>query len=201
MNNTMSFAMPNDLGVPDGAQPILDYISSGEAQDYNELYGGGQFSGYDDHPRQRFALGNGLHTDAAGKYQFLSSTWDQEASKLGLKDFAPGSQDTAAWDLANSTYKKKTGKDLLGDWQNGHVDWGALSSTWPSLARGGAKPQGSSAGSSSGDSAAEVANQTDASGGPDRLGMMSLLQQLMPQHKFTPVDYDPFAVQPKGDAQ
>ena len=195
--------MANDLGVPDGAQPILDYISSGEAQDYNELYGGGQFQGYADHPRQRFPLGNGLHTDAAGKYQFLSSTWDQEARKLGLKDFSPGAQDQAAWDLANTTYKQKTGKDLLGEWNNGHVDWGALTSTWPSLAQGGKKdPTGRRAGDNAPEDAeARSANQTDASAGPDRLGMLSLLQQLMPQHQFTPVDYDPFAVQPKGDSQ
>jgi hypothetical protein len=40
--------------------------------------------------------------------QFLGSTWDDQAKKLGLADFSPVSQDKAAWNLAAETYKAQT---------------------------------------------------------------------------------------------
>jgi hypothetical protein len=49
---------------------------------------------------------------AAGKYQFLKRTWDEEAGKYGYKDFKPETQDTAAWNLARDIYKQKTGQNL-----------------------------------------------------------------------------------------
>lgn len=56
-----------------------------------------------DHPRQRFtftnSLGKTLTTSAAGRYQFLESTWDELRTKLGLQDFSPASQDAAAIEL------------------------------------------------------------------------------------------------------
>ena len=53
-----------------------------------------------DHPRtfHTFTQTNGKknRTSAAGRYQFLSRTWDDMAGKLGLEDFGPESQDLAA---------------------------------------------------------------------------------------------------------
>ena len=66
---------------------------------YNTMFTGKQFSGYSDHPR-KINSSNGYSSDAAGRYQFLSTTWDGLAKKLGLKDFSPASQDKAAIELA-----------------------------------------------------------------------------------------------------
>ena len=66
---------------------------------YNTMFTGKQFSGFEDHPR-KIQRSNGYASDAAGRYQFLSTTWDPLAKKLGLKDFSPANQDKAAIELA-----------------------------------------------------------------------------------------------------
>lgn len=66
---------------------------------YNTMFTGKQFSGFKDHPR-KLQTGGGYTSDAAGRYQFLSTTWDPLAKKLGLKDFSPTSQDKAAIELS-----------------------------------------------------------------------------------------------------
>ncbi|HEY9735488.1 MAG TPA: peptidoglycan DD-metalloendopeptidase family protein [Trichocoleus sp.] len=56
---------------------------------YNTMFTGRTFSnGYADHPRQNICSGR-LCSTAAGRYQFLSSTWDE----LKLPDFSPENQD------------------------------------------------------------------------------------------------------------
>ena len=88
----------------------------------------------------------GKTSSAAGRYQFIGTTWDDQAKKLGLKDFSPANQDTAAWNLAQEEYKAKTGKDLLTVLKSG--DQAAisdvpsqLSGQWSSLP-GGRQPAG-----------------------------------------------------------
>lgn len=66
---------------------------------YNTMFTGKQFSGFKDHPR-KLQTGGGYTSDAAGRYQFLSTTWDPLAKKLGLEDFSPTSQDKAAIELS-----------------------------------------------------------------------------------------------------
>ena len=66
---------------------------------YNTMFTGKQFSGFGDHPRKIQRSGR-YASDAAGRYQFLSTTWDPLAKKLGLKDFSPASQDKAAIELS-----------------------------------------------------------------------------------------------------
>jgi len=61
------------------------------ANGYNIMFTGATFEGYGDHPRQ-IKGSNGLYSDAAGRYQFLSTTWDG----LGLKEFTPENQDKGA---------------------------------------------------------------------------------------------------------
>jgi muramidase (phage lysozyme) len=131
--------------VPAEARPVLDYIAKSESPGYNYMYGGGRFEELNDHPRRNIPIQSGPNvgrtSSAAGRYQFLQGTWDEQAKKLGLTDFSPESQDAAAWDLASTTYRTKTGRDLLTDVKAGNTrDIGpALSGVWTSLP-GGIEP-------------------------------------------------------------
>jgi muramidase (phage lysozyme) len=106
--------------LPPEAYALLDTISGTEsAGKYDIMYGKKRFSSYADHPRQLFSIergpNKGKKTSAAGRYQFIRDTWDDQASKLGLKDFSPASQDAAAWNLAKETY----GRGLMQDLRSG----------------------------------------------------------------------------------
>lgn len=131
--------------LPPEARALLDVIASDEAPDYNTMYGGRKFENMSQHPGIYTDIKSGPNagrkSSAAGRYQFLKSTWDNQAAKLGLNDFSPESQDLAAWDLASSTYARKTGRDLLGDLRSGDPRYAgrissALSSIWTSLPGG-----------------------------------------------------------------
>jgi muramidase (phage lysozyme) len=131
--------------LPPEARPFLDAVASGESPAYNIRYDGGKgtpFDSFDDHPRQleRITTGpyRGQRSDAAGRYQMISTTWDKVAKPLGLSDFSPDNQDLAAWQLANNSYGNLTkGRDLLADLQAGRHDdvARALSSEWAGIAR------------------------------------------------------------------
>ena len=99
---------------------FLRVIREGEtSQDdiaYRTVVGGGTFDSFEDHPRRLVYLpGLGLSSTAAGAYQFLSRTWDGVAKKLGLPDFSPQSQDTAAVELIR-------GRNALEDVINGRFE-------------------------------------------------------------------------------
>ena len=66
---------------------------------YNTMFTGAQFSDTSRHPRQ-INRSNGLASDAAGAYQFLSTTWDGAKNALNLPDFSPESQEKAGKYLA-----------------------------------------------------------------------------------------------------
>lgn len=70
---------------------------------YATAFGGGQLPDLSQHPRTLHSFtqtdGKPNKTSAAGAYQFLGSTWDDVAGKLGLQDFGPRSQDLAALEL------------------------------------------------------------------------------------------------------
>lgn len=72
------------------AEGTANYPNTG----YNTMFTGKQFSGFKDHPRQIQRSGK-YASDAAGRYQFLSTTWDG----LGLPDFSPANQDKGALKL------------------------------------------------------------------------------------------------------
>ena len=72
--------------------------TSGDAG-YNTMFTGAKFSDTSRHPRQ-INRSNGLASDAAGAYQFLSTTWDGAKNALGLTDFSPASQEKAGKYLA-----------------------------------------------------------------------------------------------------
>lgn len=197
-------------GLSPQARQVLDIIAAGESHDYSSVYGGKKFQGFEDHPRVNVPLANGQHTSAAGRYQLLAPTWDEEARRLGLKDFSPASQDFAAWDLAQRTYQQHTGRGLEIDQKTGQTDWSALSTQWPSLGRFGAGLQARSAPSvlmapslvamqapGQAPGQAPVQNQLAPRGsGPRPQAPLAALQALAPSHSFEPVDYDPWRMSP-----
>lgn len=86
-------------GTADGTlspqmRAMLDTIAWAEGANYNVMFTGRTFSGFGDHPR-RIQRSDGLASDAAGRYQFLSTTWDGARRALNLPDFSPQSQDRA----------------------------------------------------------------------------------------------------------
>ncbi len=85
---------------------LLDTIAFAEGTHddlgYQTLFTFATFNGYRDHPRRlRCASHRGrrLCSDAAGRYQIISSTFDSVANRLNLDDFSPKSQDLAAVEL------------------------------------------------------------------------------------------------------
>ena len=110
---------------------MLDTIAFAEGADYNTNYGGKSFDtskGWS-HPRNKVDGGRWA-SDAAGKYQFLSTTWDEVAGQLGLKDFSPRSQDIAALRLI-----ERRGVDLgaLAAGDPGADTFAKLAPEWASL--------------------------------------------------------------------
>jgi len=122
--------------IPAEGAALLNTIAGTEsAGKYNIINGGATFSDFSRHPKEGQRGSAGI---AAGRYQFLPSTWDRAAKALGLTDFSPANQDKAAWWLAQSDYKARTGRDLLTDLKSPdmNVQAGvrrALSSTWEGL--------------------------------------------------------------------
>ena len=86
--------------LPAAVRAFLDTLafSEGTTDHYNYIFSFATFKSYADHPRKVKCIGR-LCSNAAGRYQFLSDTWDPLASALGLKDFTPPSQDKAVIEL------------------------------------------------------------------------------------------------------
>lgn len=118
-------------------QRFLGLIEAAEGvkHGYNTGFGNTVLESLDDHPREAKTFtettGRKNVTTAAGRYQFLASTWDDVAGKLGLKDFGPESQDLAAVELL-----KRAG--ALGPLLEGDFDTAVAKSgkTWVSLPSG-----------------------------------------------------------------
>ena len=139
---TPDFRAPSTQGV---RQALLAAIYGTESPDYNVMYGGQRFDDYSQHPNRPVLIesgpNKGKYSTAAGKPQFLKSTWDELQRELELPDFSPSSQDQAAWHLADKTYRQKTGgylEDVLAsrDPQAIAGVGQALSGKWTSLPGG-----------------------------------------------------------------
>jgi muramidase (phage lysozyme) len=128
--------------IPPEGRALLDTIATDEANGYDVIYGGRRFTDFSDHPNIAVPITSGPNkrrtSSAAGRYQFLFSTWKNEQRQLNLPDFSPQSQDKAAWHLAQTVYRRQTNGDLLSDLKNGIFDkvGPALHGTWTSLPGG-----------------------------------------------------------------
>lgn len=108
------------LEIPN-LKAFLSTISYSEGTDkypndgYNTSFTGKQFVEFKDHPR--VILGTNLRSDAAGRYQIMSYTWDAVKKQFSpeLPDFSPKSQDLAACQLLSN-------RNSLNDVCNGHFD-------------------------------------------------------------------------------
>ncbi len=81
-------------------QAFLHAIRLGEgtsdARGYTRLVGGGNFTGFADHPNQLIEVRPGLKSTAAGAYQFLHRTWQALVAQYHFEDFSPDCQDEGA---------------------------------------------------------------------------------------------------------
>lgn len=125
--------------VADGLTPnekaFLNMVAGGESGGrYNVRYtpqGGASFDGYDQHPGI-YEQGPHGPSSAAGRYQFVKSTWDG----LGGGAFTPAMQDRRALALARQDYRARTGRDFDADLASGGVSdamMDALAPTWAAL--------------------------------------------------------------------
>ncbi len=129
----------------DRVKAFLDMIAGAEgtaaSDGYHTQYTGSKFTSFSDHPREIKCgrrYGKKLCSDAAGRYQFLSTTWDRFAKKFGVKDFSPQNQDLMAIELIRE-------KGALGDIEAGQLEPAVrkLAYIWPSFRRFGGSVESS----------------------------------------------------------
>lgn len=79
---------------------LISYTEGTQGNGYRTAFGGGKLNNLNDHPRYlkpfRQTDGKSNKTSAAGRYQFVSKTWDGVARQYGLRDFSPQNQDLGA---------------------------------------------------------------------------------------------------------
>lgn len=79
---------------------LISYTEGTQGNGYRTAFGGGKLNSLNDHPRYlksfRQTDGKSNKTSAAGRYQFVSKTWDGVARQYGLRDFSPQNQDLGA---------------------------------------------------------------------------------------------------------
>lgn len=74
---------------------FLEVVAFAEGATYDILFGGKKFTDFSRHPDIVVPFGQTFST-AAGRYQFLTTTWEEAALACNLQDFSPASQDRAA---------------------------------------------------------------------------------------------------------
>ena len=89
--------------MSDGWAKFSKVIKTGEGtvgdKGYTTMFTGRQFSDLSKHP-ELLNTGGGYTSDAAGAYQFLSTTYNPAAKALGITDFSPESQEKVGKYLA-----------------------------------------------------------------------------------------------------
>jgi muramidase (phage lysozyme) len=136
----------HNLDIPAPGRALLATIGSPGFESngtYTQRFNQSDFSDFSKHPATLGKIDRGPNkgnvSDAAGRYQMLSTTFADQAKKLNLTDFSPKSQDAAAWNLAKETYAAKTKRDLAQDLQNPSLlpkVASTLRSIWTSLPGG-----------------------------------------------------------------
>lgn len=115
----------------DNTTAMLGLIAWAEGTDdrYNVIYTGAKFDSFDQHPA-RVMCSAGICSDAAGRYQFLSTTWGPLKTKLNLPDFSPQSQDKAAIELIKQCggYGAAVRGDVAGFADRCWSQWASLQS-------------------------------------------------------------------------
>lgn len=107
---------------------LLSYTEGTQKNGYYTKFGGGRIDDLSRHPNQIWDRTGDGPTSAAGRYQFLTGTWNEQAKLLGLDDFGEKSQDLAAVSLI---MRRGAVNDIL----KGDIDAAnrKLSKEWASL--------------------------------------------------------------------
>lgn len=107
---------------------LLSYTEGTEEHGYNTTFGGKRWEDLSHHPNKVWGRTGDGPTTATGRYQFLGRTWQEQAKRLGLKDFGGHSQDLAAVSLIME-------RGAVDDILKGDIDTAnrKLSKTWASL--------------------------------------------------------------------
>lgn len=119
--------------LPRTVRAFLDTLAfaEGTRDNYNYIFTFVTFDSYADHPRRKICSG-GLCSTAAGRYQFLSKTWDPLAADLGLTDFTPPNQEKATLEII----RRAGAYNLVlksGVQANFNAALAKLNTTWASL--------------------------------------------------------------------
>ncbi len=133
MSHVSSSSAGGAWELPRQVRAFLDTLAYAEGTNdrYNYIFTFVTFSGYSDHPRRKICAGR-LCSTAAGRYQFLSKTWDALAADLGLEDFTPPNQEKAVLEIIRraGAYRKVAGS---ANYDNFTGALKKLNTTWASL--------------------------------------------------------------------
>ena len=133
MSHVSSSSAGGAWELPRTVRAFMDTLAfaEGTRERYNYIFTFATFSSYADHPRRVICAGK-LCSTAAGRYQFLSRTWDGLAPGLGLSDFTPPSQEKAALEII----RRAGAYNLVlksGVYENFTAALRKLNTTWASL--------------------------------------------------------------------
>jgi len=130
---TVPFAANSTLNNP--TQALLTIIGGAEGLNYCYNYSVTykQFYSFADHPRKSYTWSSsGSKSTAAGRYQFLSSTWDGINAKHNYPNFEPENQDLGAIVLIKDYKKVKNYAEKLDIIEFSQAIF-KLAPTWASL--------------------------------------------------------------------
>ena len=127
----MNLAQLQQYAANRNVKAFLDTIAYGEGNSrYDQYYGGGTFNTSGPHPCRKITAGNYTST-AAGRYQFLCTTWAGLVNRFGFTSMSPRNQDLGA--IALISDNGGLTKIINGDFA-GAVN--AVKGIWPSLPGG-----------------------------------------------------------------